>query len=83
MTCYILFVACLSVEIGCFSDIFFSLFVIRADMIKAGEKQEDTGGISRKHFHTAKGWHRRIKDGVSTGSLLRTGIRYYPSNTSD
>lgn len=25
VTCYILFVACLSVEIGCFSDIFFSL----------------------------------------------------------
>lgn len=52
-------------------------------MIKTREKQGDTGGISIKRFHAAKGWRRRIKDKASTGFLLRTGIRYYPSNTSN
>lgn len=51
-------------------------------MKKTGEKQGDTSGISRKYFHTADGWHRRIKDMISTGFLLRTNIGYYPSNTS-
>lgn len=85
MTCYGIFVACLSVEIGCYSDNFFFLFLIRADMKKTnktGEKQGDASGISRKCFHTTEGWLRRIKDTTSTGCLLRTNIGYYPSNTS-
>lgn len=46
-------------------------------MKKTGEKQGDTSGISRKYFHTADGWHRRIKDMTSTGFLLRTNIGYF------
>lgn len=78
----VFFVACLSVKIGCYSDTFFFLFVIRADMKKIGEEQGDTSGISRKYFHTTEGWCRGVKDMTSTGFLLRTNTGYYSSNTS-
>lgn len=34
VTCYVFLVACFSVKIGCYSDTFFLLFVIRADIKK-------------------------------------------------